>query len=85
MDFHTHLNVIAGELSRLKDDNDRDLYYEKLKETYPMLIPCRQFQPLTTLLTMMWDFLLDKSCPNRLILKELKPSTLGQFTFEVHK
>ena len=75
----THLNVIADDISRLKDENDGDFDYAKLKETYPILIPCRQFQPSTTLLTMIWDVLLNKSYPDLLIVRELKPSALGQF------
>ena len=54
----THLNVIADDISRLKDENNGDFDYAKLKETKetcPILIPCCQFQPPATLLAMIWD------------------------------
>lgn len=75
----TNLNVIANDISRFKDKNDEDFDYENLRETYTSCIPCRQFQPSTTLLTMIWDILMNKSCPDPLTVKGLKPSALGQF------
>jgi hypothetical protein len=76
----THLNFIADDLSRLKnEDENGDFDYAKLKLTYPMLKNCRQFQPSGTLLGMIWDILLHGSCPDPLIVKQLKPSALGQF------
>ena len=57
----THLNVIADDISRLKNENDGDFDYGKLKEIYPILRPCQQFQPSTTLLTMIWDVMLNKA------------------------
>ena len=76
----THLNFIADNISRLKKESvDDDFNYAELKQTYPVLAPCRQFQPSIILLTMIWDILLNRSCPDPLIVKKLKPSALGQF------
>ena len=35
-----HLNVIADDISRLKDENNGDFHYAKLKEACPILGPC---------------------------------------------
>ena len=49
----THLNFIAGDILRLKKENaDGDFDYATLKQTYPRLDPCRQFQPSNTILAM---------------------------------
>jgi hypothetical protein len=61
----TYLNFIACDMSRMKKESaEGDFDYEKLKETYPILDPCRHFQPSNTLLTMIWDILLNKDCPD---------------------
>ena len=39
----THLNVISDDISRMKDENNGDFDCAKLKEIYPIRIPCRQF------------------------------------------
>ena len=76
----THANFIADDISRLKDaDGNGDFDYAALKITYPCLKPCRQFQPSDTLLGMIWDILLRESCPDPLIVAQLKPHALGQF------
>ena len=69
----THLNGIVDDISRLKTENNGDFDYAKLNEIYPILNPCCQFQPSTALLTMIWDVLLNKRCPDPLIMKGLKP------------
>ena len=75
-----HLNFIADNISCLKKENvDGDFNHAELKQSYPVFAPCRQFQPSIILLTMIWDVLLNKSCPDPLTVKELKPSALGQF------
>ena len=76
----THANFIADDISRLKDANGNgDFDYAALKMTYPSLKPCRQFQPSDTLLGMIWDILLRESCPDPLIVAQLKPHALGRF------
>jgi hypothetical protein len=65
----TFLNFIANDISRPKKESAKgDFGYGRLKETYPILDPCRRFQQQT------------KSCPDPLIPRELRPSTLEQFT-----
>ena len=34
----THLNAIADDISRWKDEHDGDFDYAKLKETYPLAV-----------------------------------------------
>ena len=76
----TYLNYIADDISRLKElDEHGEFDYAELKKTYPILEPCRKFKPSDTLLTMIWDVLLKESCPDPLMIKDLKPSALGQF------
>jgi hypothetical protein len=76
----THENFIADDISRLKDKNGNGEFdYEQLKNTYSCLKPCRQFQPSHILLGMIWDILLRESCPDPLIVAQLKPHVLGQF------
>ena len=73
-------NVIADDISRLKELSETGDYdYKRLKDTYPALAACHQFQPSPTLLGMIWDILLHKSCPDPLIVRQLKPSVPGQF------
>ena len=76
----THLNFIADDISRLKqEDADGNFDYKKLRLTYPILRDCRQFQPSDALLGMIWDVLLNNACPDPLIVRQLKPAALGQF------
>ena len=77
----THANFIADDISLLKEkDGDGNVDYSALKITYPCLQPCRQFQPSDTLLGMIWDILLRKSCLDPLMVAKLKSHALGQFT-----
>ena len=76
-----YLNFIVDDISRLKTESeDGEFDSEDLKITYPILESCRQFQPLDTLLGVIWDILLHKSCTDHLTVRKLKPSALGQFT-----
>ena len=76
----THLNFIADDISRLKkSDLNGDYDYANLKKSYPVLAPCRQFQPSASLLGMLWEILLRGGSPDPLIVRALEPKTLGQF------
>ena len=76
----TYLIFIADDISHLKKESaEGDFDYRKLKESYPILDPCRQFQPSNTLLTVIWDVLLNKRFPDPLIVREFKLSALKQF------
>ena len=82
----TYLNFIADDISRLKTESaDGEFDYADLKITYPILESCRQFQTSDSLLGMIWDILLHKSCPDPLTVRQLKLSALGQFIFEIYR
>ena len=76
-----HLNLIADEILQLKaKDGKGDYDYAQLNMSYPILAPCRcQFQPPDFLLGVIWDILLEESCPDPLVVQALKPKTLGWF------
>jgi len=74
-------NFIADDISRLRKasgDSDYEHNYAQLKETYPLLASCRQFQPSTILLGMIWDVLLNSASPDPLTLRKLAPNALGK-------
>ena len=74
----TKMNVIADEISRLYGvDGEYD--YSKLLTDYPVLSNCRQFQPSDTLLTMIWDALLNSGLKDPLTIAKLEPAALGSF------
>ena len=76
----THAYFIADDISRLKDaDGNGDFDYTTFKMTYPCLKLCRQLQPSDTVIGIIWDILLRESCPDLLIVAQLKPHALGQF------
>ena len=74
----TKLNKVADDISRLEDE-DGNYDYSQLLTDHPSLQNCRQFQPSDTLLTMIYDILLRNDSPDPLIIRQLKPQTLGSF------
>ena len=77
----THENVVADDISRLKRPSDGQYDHSKLLTNHPLLCSCRTFQPSQNLLTMLWDIMLNSASPDPLIIRQLKPETLGSFTF----
>ena len=77
----TSVNVIADNISRVKKDSpDSNFDYLSLKLKYPQLRDCRLLQPITELLSMIWDVMLMKNLPNPKALGNLKHSGLGKLT-----
>ena len=77
----TELNKLAGDISRLVDENgDYDYDYSRLIVDYPRFKNCRKFQPSDILLPLILDILLNNASPDPLILKELSPLSLGSHT-----
>lgn len=74
----TGANEIADSISRVKRAG-RDYDFSQLFADYPSLANCRQFQPSDFLLGMISDVLLRNASPEPLILRQLKPQTLGSF------
>ncbi len=77
----THANVVADDISHLKCSSDGQYDHSKLLSDYPLLCSCRTFQPSKSLLTMLWDIMLNSASPNPLIIRQLKPETLSSFIF----
>ena len=77
----THANVVADYISRLKRSSDGQYDHSKLLTDHPLLCSCRTFQPSKSLLTMLWDIMLNSASPDPLIIRQLKPETLGSFIF----
>ena len=75
----TTLNVVADDISRLKSDDNVDVDYSTVMTSHPVLQSCRLFQPSDSLLTILWDMLLNSVFPDPLIVAQLKPETLGSF------
>jgi hypothetical protein len=76
----TSLNVVADDISRLKlGDPDTDIDYSVILQSHSVLQSCRNFQPSDSLLTMLWDLLLNSGSPDPLIVARLAPETLGSF------
>jgi hypothetical protein len=71
-------NKIADEISRVKKRGG-EYDFSQLLTNNPLLHTCRQFQPSDYLLGLLWDVLLKNGSPDPLILKNLKPETLGSF------
>lgn len=73
------LNKIADDISRLKKQGNGTYNYSQLFIDHPCLRTCRQFQPSDILLGMIWDVLRNNVLPDPLILRKLRPETLGSF------
>ena len=79
----TDNNVIADEISRLKklqssSSKHFSFNYSILQQKYPQLRNCRFFQPSPSLLSCLWDILLDKKLPSLEEVRTLKQSGLGK-------
>ena len=75
----THANVIADDISRLKRSADGQYDHSKLLTDHPLLCSCRTFQPSKSLLTTLWDIMLNSASPDPLTIRQLRPETLGSF------
>ena len=52
-------NVVADDISHLKRSSDGHYDHSKLTSDHPLLCSCRTFQPSKSLLTMLWDIVLN--------------------------
>ena len=76
----THANVVADDILRLKRSSDGQYDHSKLLTDHPLLCSCRTFQPPRSLLTMLWDIMLNSAASlDLLIIRQLKQETLGSF------
>jgi hypothetical protein len=78
-------NDIADVISRLKEqfldeDGESNFDYACLKQTFPQLKDCRQFQPSTELLSCLQRVVLTKKSPTLNELRQLKLHGLGKLT-----
>ena len=78
----TH-NFIADDISRLKksqasSSKQFSFDYALLQQKYPQLKNCHFFQPSASLLSMIWDVLLQEKLPSLKQVKTLKQSGLGK-------
>jgi hypothetical protein len=76
-----HANVVADNISHLKHSSDGQYDHSKLLSDYPLLCSYCTFQPSERLLTMLWDIMLNSASSYPLIIRQLKPETLGSFIF----
>ncbi len=76
-----HANVVADDILHLKRSSDGQYDHSKLLSDHPLLCSCRTFQPSKSLLTMLWDIMLNNASPDPLIRRQLKPETLGSLIF----
>ena len=74
----TKMNVIADEISQLHGV-DGLYHYSELLTNYPVLSNCHQIQLSDTLLTMIWDALLNSGLKDPLTIAKLEPAALGSF------
>ena len=77
-------NVVADTISRIsaiKSSNpDQSFDYSKLKQTFPQLKPCREFQPSRELLSLIWRSVQTKKSPSLKEIQELKQRGLGKLS-----
>ena len=74
----THENVIADKISRFDPSSCHIKSFNKLTQEYPQLVPCRFFRPNPDLLSMIWDILLNKKCPDLKQVATLKQQGFGK-------
>ena len=78
----THENTIADAISRYKRSSEGGIYdFSMLLTDHPTLRSCRQFQPSEHLLSMLWEILLNNGSPDVMMLRQLRPETLGSIIF----
>ena len=81
-------NIIADKISRLKKNINSDssvsqsssstYNYSKLKQEHEELKVCSFFQPSPKLLSLIWEILLTRRCPDLSLILKLKPHDLGK-------
>jgi hypothetical protein len=79
-------NAIADEISRLKVDSSTNTHlpsfntfdFSTLQQKFPVLNHFRFFQPSQELLSMIWEILLTKRCPDLTKVANLKQRGLGK-------
>ena len=76
----THVNTVADDISRIRQQEGGSIDYANLFLTHPFLSHCRNFKPSDTLLGMIWEILLHKRSPDPLIIRRIEPRALGHFT-----
>jgi hypothetical protein len=81
----TNDNYIADAISRIKklqasSSKHFSFDYSSLQQKYPQLKNCRFFHPSASLLSMIWDVLLEGKLPSLEQVKILKQSGLGKLT-----
>ena len=76
----THGNVIADKISRFDPSSCELESFAKLKQEYPQLEPCRSFQLNQDLLSMIWNILLTKKCPDLKQVEALKLKGFGKLS-----
>jgi hypothetical protein len=83
----TKNNTIADEISRLKklsstnDPSSTPTYdYSKLQQNHEELKACTFFQPSQELLSLIWEILLTRKCPDLNRILQLRPSDLGKLS-----
>jgi len=81
----TNANMIADEISRLKKSASTNnptftstYDYSKLQQNYEELKAFTFFQPSQELLSLIWEILLTRKCPDLNRIVQLKPSDLGK-------
>ena len=74
-------NDIADEISRVKETNADSSYdYSKLKQMFPILKSCREFQPSRGLCSMIWQCVRTQSSPSLDQIQAAKREGLGKLT-----
>ena len=83
----TKENMIADEISRLKkststnNSSSTPTYdYSKLQQNYEELKVCTFFHPSQELLSLIWEIMLIRKCPDLNKILQLKPSDLGKLS-----
>jgi hypothetical protein len=81
----TEANKIADEISRVKKSNhsthSSTCYdFSKLKQNYVKLKHCRFFHPSPELLSMLWEIMLTRKCPDLSMVLKLKQKGLGKLS-----
>jgi hypothetical protein len=72
-------NDIADEISRVKETNADSSYdYSKLKQMFPILKSCREFQPSRGLCSMIWQCVRTQSSPSLDQIQAAKREGLGK-------
>ena len=75
----TYSNRIADEISRVKKTG-AEYDFSRLLLNFPQLQNCRRFTPSATLLTLIYDILLNKHSPDPIHVSGLAPHALGSLS-----